>query len=123
MLEDAACLTSVHKSTSQGRPVQPESSHQPEQQIPSIVDPEGPDGKPLTLMESGRSASTSRQDRQFLPRTPRAVDALQWLMFQMGGVGRVRPGASFHAREEARSLRQRAATARRRALYAYGSPT
>jgi GST-like protein len=61
----------------------------PNGKIPSIVDPEGPDGRPISMMESGAiliylAAKTDR----FLPRTPRGkYVALQWLMFQMGGVG------------------------------------
>src|SRR5687768_8624412 len=57
--------------------------------IPSIADPNGPDGRPINLMESGAiliylSAKTDK----FLPRAPRGkYAALQWLMFQMGGVG------------------------------------
>jgi GSH-dependent disulfide-bond oxidoreductase len=61
----------------------------PNGKIPSIIDPEGPDGKPYAMMESGAiliylAAKTGK----FLPRSARAkYDALQWLMFQMGGVG------------------------------------
>ena len=61
----------------------------PNGKIPSIVDPDGPDGRPISLMESGAiliylSAKTDK----FLPRKPRGkYAALQWLMFQMGGVG------------------------------------
>ena len=61
----------------------------PNNRIPAIVDPQGPDGKPLTLFESGAilvyfSAKTGK----FLPQTDRGrYIALQWLMFQMGGVG------------------------------------
>jgi GST-like protein len=61
----------------------------PNGKIPSIVDPEGPDGKPLTLMESGAIlVYLAGKTGRFLPHTPRGkYDALQWLMFQMGGVG------------------------------------
>ena len=61
----------------------------PNNKIPAIVDPDGPDGKPISLFESGAilvylAAKTGR----FLPAGDRAkYEVLQWLMFQMGGVG------------------------------------
>jgi GSH-dependent disulfide-bond oxidoreductase len=61
----------------------------PNNKIPAITDPQGPDGKPIALFESGAillylAAKTGR----FLPATDRAkYEVLQWLMFQMGGVG------------------------------------
>jgi GSH-dependent disulfide-bond oxidoreductase len=61
----------------------------PNNKIPAIVDPQGPDGAPISLFESGAilvylAAKTGR----FLPAGDRAkYEMLQWLMFQMGGVG------------------------------------
>jgi GST-like protein len=61
----------------------------PNNKIPAIVDPDGPDGKPISLFESGAilvylAAKTGR----FLPASDREkFEVLQWLMFQMGGVG------------------------------------
>jgi GST-like protein len=61
----------------------------PNNKIPALVDPEGPDGKPISLFESGAillylAAKTGK----FLPKTDRArFKVLEWLMFQMGGVG------------------------------------
>ena len=61
----------------------------PNNKIPAIVDPDGPDGKPISLFESGAilmylAAKTGR----FMPESIRGkYDVLQWLMFQMGGVG------------------------------------
>ena len=61
----------------------------PNNKIPALVDPVGPDGKPISLFESGAillylAAKTGK----FLPKTDRAkFEVLQWLMFQMGGVG------------------------------------
>jgi GST-like protein len=61
----------------------------PNNKIPAMVDPQGPDGKPISLFESGAilvylAAKTGR----FLPAGDRArFEVLQWLMFQMGGVG------------------------------------
>ncbi len=61
----------------------------PNNKIPAIVDPQGPDGQPISLFESGAillylASKTGR----FLPASDRArFEVLQWLMFQMGGVG------------------------------------
>ena len=61
----------------------------PNNKIPALVDPNGPDGKPISVFESGAilvylAAKTGR----FLPSSDRGkFEALQWLMFQMGGVG------------------------------------
>ena len=61
----------------------------PNNKIPALVDPHGPDGKPSHLFESGAillylAAKTGK----FLPKTDRAkFKVLEWLMFQMGGVG------------------------------------
>jgi GST-like protein len=61
----------------------------PNNKIPAITDPKGPDGKPISLFESGAillylAGKTGR----FLPADVRAkYEVLQWLMFQMGGVG------------------------------------
>ena len=61
----------------------------PNNKIPAIVDPQGPDGEPMALFESGAillylAAKTGR----FLPAGDRAkFEVLQWLMFQMGSVG------------------------------------
>jgi GST-like protein len=60
----------------------------PNGKIPSIVDPEGPDGKPIALMESGAILIyLARKTGKLLPAGRREYEALQWLMFQMGGVG------------------------------------
>ena len=61
----------------------------PNNKIPAMLDPEGPDGKPIALFESGAillylAAKTGK----FMPTTDRAkFEVMQWLMFQMGGVG------------------------------------
>ncbi len=61
----------------------------PNNKMPAIVDPEGPDGKPISLFESGAILIyLADKTGQFLSREPRArYETLQWLMFQMGGVG------------------------------------
>jgi GSH-dependent disulfide-bond oxidoreductase len=61
----------------------------PNNKIPAIIDPNGPDGKPLPLFESGAILLyLAEKTGQFLPRDAAArYQAIQWLMFQMGGVG------------------------------------
>jgi GSH-dependent disulfide-bond oxidoreductase len=61
----------------------------PNNKIPAIVDPEGPDGKPISLFESGAILLyLADKTGRFLPNGVAAkYEVLQWLMFQMGGVG------------------------------------
>ena len=61
----------------------------PNNKIPAIVDREGPDGKPISLFESGAILTyLAAKTGKFLPKSDRAkYEVLQWLMFQVGGVG------------------------------------
>lgn len=61
----------------------------PNNKMPAIVDPEGPDGEPISLFESGAILLYLAQKYgRFLPEEPAArYTALQWLMWQMGGLG------------------------------------
>lgn len=61
----------------------------PNNKIPAIVDPQGPDGEPISLFESGAIlVYLAGKTGRFLPQGDRArYEVLQWLMFQMGGVG------------------------------------
>ena len=59
----------------------------PNGKIPSIVDPDGPGGKPYAMMESGAILIyLADKTGKFFPQS-RKYDVLQWLMFQMGHVG------------------------------------
>ncbi|MEY2685304.1 MAG: hypothetical protein RJA09_2448 [Pseudomonadota bacterium] len=61
----------------------------PNNKIPAMVDPDGPDGKPMALFESGAILLyLAGKYGKLLPKTDRQkFEVLQWLMFQMGGVG------------------------------------
>lgn len=61
----------------------------PNNKIPAILDPQGPDGKPLSLFESGAILIyLADKSKQFIPQDPAGrYETIQWLMFQMGGIG------------------------------------
>jgi GST-like protein len=61
----------------------------PNHRIPAIVDPDGPDGQPLRIFESGAILiHLAEKTGQLIPADPAGRAAcLQWLMFQMGGIG------------------------------------
>ncbi|WP_287876974.1 glutathione S-transferase N-terminal domain-containing protein [Aquitalea sp.] len=61
----------------------------PNNKIPAILDPKGPDGKPLALFESGAILLyLAEKTGKFLPADAALrYETIQWLMFQMGGVG------------------------------------
>ncbi len=61
----------------------------PNNKIPAIVDPEGPDGRPFSLFESGAILIyLAEKTGRLLPSAPVArYRALEWLMWQMGGFG------------------------------------
>jgi GSH-dependent disulfide-bond oxidoreductase len=61
----------------------------PNNKIPAIVDSDGPGGKPISLFESGAILIyLAEKTGKFLPTEPLGrYTTLQWLMFQMGGIG------------------------------------
>ena len=61
----------------------------PNNKIPAIVDPDGPEGAPMSMFESGAILLyLAGKTGKFLPAgTTARYEVLQWLMFQMGGVG------------------------------------
>lgn len=60
----------------------------PNNKIPAILDPNGPNGKPLALFESGAIlVYLADKTGQLLPAGAERYETLQWLMFQMGGIG------------------------------------
>jgi GST-like protein len=61
----------------------------PNNKIPALIDPDGPDGKPLPLFESGAILIyLAEKSGKFLPRDAAGrYQTIQWLMFQMGGIG------------------------------------
>ena len=92
MLEECALPYNVHKiniGTNREQFAPEYLKINPNGKIPSIVDPDGPEGKPYSMMESGAILIyLAGKTGKFLPKSERAkYDALQWLMFQMGSVG------------------------------------
>jgi GSH-dependent disulfide-bond oxidoreductase len=91
MLEECALPYAVHAvDIGAGDQFKPEFlAISPNNRIPAIVDHNGPDGKSISLMESGAillylAGKTGR----FMPRSVKGkYECLQWLMWQMGGLG------------------------------------
>jgi GST-like protein len=65
------------------------SSITPNNKIPAIIDTDGPDSAPVTIFESGAILIyLAEKGRRFLPSSGAdRYKTIQWLMFQMGGVG------------------------------------
>ena len=61
----------------------------PNSKIPAIVDPDGPNGRPFTVIESGAILMyLAEKTGLFLPaEMQRKYEVIQWIMFQMGGIG------------------------------------
>jgi len=91
MLEECGLPYRVHAvNIGRGDQFQPEFlAISPNNKIPAIVDPDGPDGRPFSLFESGAIlVYLASKTGRFIGTTDREkFTTLQWLMFQMGGVG------------------------------------
>lgn len=74
----------------------------PNNRMPAIVDPQGPDGKPVSVFESGAILQyLGRKFAKFYPVQERArIEVEQWLMWQMGGLGPM-AGQAHHFRQYA----------------------
>lgn len=61
----------------------------PNNRIPALVDNDGPDGKPISIFESGAILLyLAEKSGKFVPKDKRGYyDVLQWLMWQMGNIG------------------------------------
>ncbi len=61
----------------------------PNNKIPAIIDPKGPGGQPLALFESGAILIyLAEKTGQLMPQdAARRYETIQWVMFQMGGIG------------------------------------
>lgn len=91
MLEETGLRYEVHRvAFDKNEQLTPEFlSLNPNNKIPAILDPNGPGGKPLGLFESGAIlVYLAGKTGRFLPADEaRRFETLQWLMFQMGGIG------------------------------------
>jgi GST-like protein len=93
----------------------------PNGKIPAIIDPDGPGGKPLALFESGAILIyLAEKTGQLLPQDPALrYQAIQWVMWQMGGVGPMFGQVGFFYKfagrewEDKRPLQRYAAEAKR----------
>ncbi|HEX4928983.1 MAG TPA: glutathione S-transferase N-terminal domain-containing protein [Burkholderiales bacterium] len=90
MLEECGLPYNVHKiniGTNREQFTPEYLKINPNGKIPSIVDSDGPGGKPIALMESGAILIyLADKTGKYFPQHSK-YDVLQWLMFQMGGVG------------------------------------
>ena len=90
-LEELGLPYEAHKvSFADGDQFTPEFlSLNPNNKIPAIIDPDGPDGKPLALFESGAILIyLAEKTGKLMPGNPAGrYQVIQWLMFQMGGIG------------------------------------
>ena len=90
-LEEAGLPYSVHP-VDIGSGAQFESGFlkiSPNNKMPAIVDPEGPDGKPISIFESGAILMyLAEKSSKFCPKDVRGrYEVIQWLVFQVAGIG------------------------------------
>ena len=103
MLEEIGMAYEVHPvNIAEGEQFKPEYlAINPNNKIPSIIDTEGPGGKPFTLFESGAILMyLAEKSGRLLPTDMRPrYTVIQWLMFQMGGVGPMFGQANYFYRQ------------------------
>ena len=108
MLEEIGMPYEVHPiNIGQGDQMKPEYlAINPNNKIPSIIDPDGPGGKPFTLFESGAILMyLAEKSGKLWPADMRQrYTVIQWLMFQMGGVGPMFGQANYFYRLEEKNL-------------------
>jgi glutathione S-transferase/GST-like protein len=77
----------------------------PNNRMPAIVDPEGPDGRPISIFESGAILQyLGRKSGKLYPEAPRArAEVEQWLFWQVGGLGPM-AGQANHFRSYAPAM-------------------
>jgi GSH-dependent disulfide-bond oxidoreductase len=104
MLEEVELPYEVHPiNIAKGDQLKPEYlAINPNNKIPSIIDNDGPGGKPLKLFESGAILMyLAEKTGKFLPQEmAQRYEVIQWLMFQMGGVGPMFGQANYFYRLE-----------------------
>ena len=104
MLEEVELPYEVHPiNIAKGDQLKPEYlAINPNNKIPAIIDSDGPDGKPLKLFESGAILMyLAEKTGKFLPQEmAKRYEVIQWLMFQMGGVGPMFGQANYFFRLE-----------------------
>ena len=104
MLEEVKLPYEVHPiNIAKGDQLKPEYlAINPNNKIPAIIDIDGPGGKPLKLFESGAILMyLAEKTGKFLPQEmAKRYEVIQWLMFQMGGVGPMFGQANYFYRLE-----------------------
>jgi GST-like protein len=104
MLEEVELSYEVHPiNIAKGDQLKPEYlAINPNNKIPAIIDSDGPGGKSLKLFESGAILMyLAEKTGKFLPQEPaKRYEVIQWLMFQMGGVGPMFGQANYFYRLE-----------------------
>ncbi|MSP38792.1 MAG: glutathione S-transferase family protein [Deltaproteobacteria bacterium] len=104
MLEEIAMPYEVHAiNIGQGDQLKPEYlAINPNNKIPAIIDSDGPDGKPFKLFESGAILMylAEKAGKLWPADLAQRYTVIQWLMFQMGGVGPMLGQANYFYRLE-----------------------